>query len=335
MKTSASNRRLRVILTALSDGTLDPRPEFQRRLVWSNRDKVQFIETVLQGYPFPEIYIAAGTVDPDTGKGQEMLVDGQQRMTSLHQYFQGSADLQLGSIIPPYKALDKNQKIDFLEYEVVVRDLGKLEIDEIKTIFEKINSTSYGLNAMEVRNARYAGAFKDFCETLATNPFFEKYRVFSASEVRRMQDIRYCLVLVATLLSTYFNRDNDIEIFLTKYSEEFPRANEISDLINSNLSMIESLGFPNDSRLFKKADLFTLVIELSKLPDPVKKKLHPPRIAKALGDFFSTVDAGPESQNYKGDVASYHKAALQATNDRENRITRGEIISELLIKTVQ
>ena len=99
--------------------------------------------------------------------------------------------------------------------------------------------------------------------------------------------------------------------------------------------MIESLGFPNDSRLFKKADLFTLVIELSKLPDPVKKKLHPPRIAIALGDFFSTVDAGPESQNYKGDVASYHKAALQATNDRENRITRGEIISELLIKTVQ
>lgn len=335
MKTSASNRRLRVILTALSDSTLDPRPEFQRRLVWSNRDKVQFIETVLEGYPFPEIYIAAGSVDPDTGKGQEMLVDGQQRMTSLQQYFQGSADLQLGNNILPYKALDKNKKLEFLEYEVVVRDLGKLEIEEIKTIFEKINSTSYGLNAMEVRNARYAGTFKVFCEDLATNHFFEKYRVFSASEVRRMQDIRYCLVLVATLLSTYFNRDNDIEIFLTKYSEDFPRADEISNLIESNLSMIESLGFPNDSRLFKKADLFTLVIELSKLPDAVKMKLNPTKIAKTLGDFFATVDAGPESDNYKGDVASYHKAALQASNDRGNRITRGEIISEILIKTVQ
>ncbi len=150
-----------------------------------------------------------------------------------------------------------------------------------------------------------------------------------------MQDIRYSLVLVATLLSSYFNRDNDIETFLTKYSEDFQRSEEISNLIESNLGIIESFGFPNDSRLFKKADLFTLVVELTKLPDAVKKKLDSTKIAKALGDFYAAVDAGPESPNYKGDVASYHKAALQATNDRGNRITRGEKISELLIKTIQ
>ena len=334
MRTSASNRRLRVILTALSDGSLDPRPEFQRRLVWSNKDKIQFIETVLQGYPFPEIYIAAGSVDPDTGKGIEMLVDGQQRMTTLHQYFQGSADLQLGNIIRPYKVLDSSEKLKFLEYEVVVRDLGKLEIEEIKTIFEKINSTSYGLNAMEVRNARYAGEFKAFCENLAADPFFEKYRVFSASEIRRMQDVRYCLVLVATLLSAYFNRDNDIETFLTKYNENFERSAEISNLLQSNFTFIESLGFPNDSRMFKKADLFTVIIELSKLPADFKKKLEANKIAKTLGDFFAVVDSGPESDNYKGDVATYHKAALQATNDRSSRISRGEIVSKLIRSTI-
>src|SRR5438046_341748 len=64
MKTVATNRKVRVLITALRDGVLVPRPEFQRRLVWSNRHKQAFLDTVLKGYPFPEIYIAAGDVDP-------------------------------------------------------------------------------------------------------------------------------------------------------------------------------------------------------------------------------------------------------------------------------
>lgn len=86
MNTSATNRRLRVLLTAISKEILVPQPEFQRRLVWSNKDKVEFVKTVLEGYPFPEIYIAAGNVDPKTGEGCELLVDGQQRITTLYQY---------------------------------------------------------------------------------------------------------------------------------------------------------------------------------------------------------------------------------------------------------
>lgn len=68
MDTSASNRRLRVLLTAIGNGSLLPQPEFQRRLVWINKDKVEFIKTVVEGYPFPEIYIAAGKVDTKTGR---------------------------------------------------------------------------------------------------------------------------------------------------------------------------------------------------------------------------------------------------------------------------
>ena len=90
MKTSATNRKIRVLLTAIRDGSLIPQPEFQRRLVWSNRHKRNFLTTVLEGLPFPEIYVAAGQVDPQTGEGKELLVDWQQRITTLHQYFLGS-----------------------------------------------------------------------------------------------------------------------------------------------------------------------------------------------------------------------------------------------------
>lgn len=332
MKTSASNRRLRVLLTALSDKTLDPRPEFQRRLVWSNKDKVQFIETVLGGYPFPEIYIASGHVETDTGRGIEMLVDGQQRMTTLHQYFLGSEDIKLGTLVPPYKALDDDKKLEFLEYEVVVRDLGQLPISEIKTIFEKINSTSYGLNSMEIRNARYAGAFKDYCENLASDGFFERHKVFSASEIRRMQDVRYCTVLVASLLSGYFNRDNDVETFLELYSESFSKGDATTAKISRTFGFIEALNFPADARIYKKADLYTAIIEIAKLSDEEFQYLDANRCSQRLAEFYASVDSDPESQAYTGKAATYHKASLQATNDRSNRVKRGTVFREILLE---
>src|SRR5947208_4798824 len=126
MRTTATNRKLRTLITGIRDKTLIPNPEFQRRLVWTNRDKINFLDTVLNRYPFPEIYIAAGDVNPETGEGTEWLVDGQQRISTLYQYFEGSGDIRLaktteGIDIKPYKELSKEQQIEFLEYEVVVR----------------------------------------------------------------------------------------------------------------------------------------------------------------------------------------------------------------------
>ncbi len=222
MKTSATNRKLRILLTAIKSNTLLPKPEFQRRLVWANDDKLNFLKTVLEGYPFPEIYIAAGTVNPDTGEGSEMLVDGQQRMTTLFQYFMGSDELKLKNIIKPYRDLSDPEKINFLEYEVVIRDLGSKTIEEIKEIFKRINSTKYSLNAMEIHNARFDGAFKKFAETVSQNEFFERNRIFTSADVKRMNDVVFCLTVIITILSSYFNRDEEFDkTYLSKYNDEF------------------------------------------------------------------------------------------------------------------
>src|SRR5438876_9939003 len=200
MRTTATNRKLRLLLTGIRDKTLIPNPAFQRRLVWTNKDKLYFLDTVLKGYPFPEIYIASGEVDPETGEGTEMLVDGQQRITTLFEYFTNSEELKLGQDIKPYAELSQSQKLQFLEYEVVVRDLGSMDIEDIKKIFERINATSYSLNAMEIHNSRYAGEFKTFVENLTKHPFFDKHGVFTVNEVRRMRDVSFVLVFVITIM---------------------------------------------------------------------------------------------------------------------------------------
>ncbi|BFN29374.1 hypothetical protein PSCT_01281 [Pseudomonas sp. SCT] len=335
MDTSASNRRLRVLLTAIGNGSLLPQPEFQRRLVWINKDKVEFIRTVIEGYPFPEIYIAAGDVDTKTGEGAEMLVDGQQRITTLYQYFKGAADLRLPANFPAYNDLSQEEQVKFLEYKVVVRDLGNMSIEQIKQVFQRINSTSYGLNAMEIHNARYGGEFKKFSEYIAQHEFFDEHRIFTSTDVKRMNDTMYCASLVATVMSTYFNRDSEVETYLEMFNESLPRKDEIFSNFEVVFSFVERLNFPPKSRIYKKTDFFTLFVELYKLLIECKVVLPIPQVRQELDNFFSVVDlVGAGVSTSDVDAERYYKAALQASNDRGNRIVRGEVVNKLLRKAI-
>lgn len=329
MNTSATNRRLRLLLTAISKESLIPQPDFQRRLVWSNKDKVEFIKTVLEGYPFPEIYIAAGSVDPKTGEGSELLVDGQQRITTLYQYFRNADDLKLPHNVKAYSDLEESKQIEFLEYEVVIRDLGNKPIDEIKEIFQRINSTSYGLNAMEIHNARYGGEFKAFAEEMSEHKIFEDSRFFTSVDIKRMNDTRYCLGLISTIISNYFNMDKEIEGFLKRYNESFEDRKKYQKEVNETFQVITSLNFPASTRLFKKADFFTIFVELHRAKFKLQKKINIVDIRKNLENFYNEVDR-VTSQGTTDIAEKYYRAALQGSNNRSNRVIRGDIIQKII-----
>ncbi len=340
MRTTATNRKLRDLLTDIRDKKLIPRPEFQRRLVWATRHKNALVTTVLEGYPFPEIYIAVGEVDLDTGEGKTLLVDGQQRLTTLYQYFVGSDELRLAKDIAPYKELGVTEKTEFLEYDVVVRDLGQISIEQIKVVFEKINSTQYSLNAMEIHNARYDGEFKKAAEELSKNEFFNRQRIFSANEIRRMGDMLFVLRLMVTVMSTYFNRDDDIDEYLSKYNDDFSQGSEIVQNLTDAMFFVEKCNFDDKSRVWKLADLYSVIVEVYWAMFRDKKTLDPDRVNGALTAFFALVDKVSEGlivdateehdKNSVERAARYARAAIQASNDRGNRVTRGSIVRELL-----
>lgn len=326
MKTSGTNIRLRKILSGLKAGTLIPRPDFQRRLVWANKHKVAFIQTVLDELPFPEIYIAAGEVNLESGEGKEILVDGQQRITTLYQYFIGSEDLKYENGLIPYTKLDPAKQEAFLEYEVVVRDLGKLDIETIKTIFQRINSTNYSLNAVEIHNSRYDGEIKRLAETISELEFFEKHRVFTTNDIKRMRDLGFSLVVIITLLSTYFNLEEEFEEYLERFNDEFPQKDEIEHQIKYLLELIEALNFDDKSRVFKKSDLFTLLVELHRTIFKENNKIDQSKLELELKNFYQAV----EDKNQETAVQDYSKAVLQGTNNRSGRIIRGKIIYSII-----
>jgi hypothetical protein len=291
MKTSASNKKVRELVQMVRAGSLIPRPEFQRRLVWTNSDKAKFIDTVLKGYPFPEIYLANGDLNIETGEGTQLLVDGQQRVTTLV-------------------------------------DLGELSNAQLIEVFKRINSTAYGLTDIEINNALYNGALKIFADRYATNEFFEVHRVFRSEDLKRMGDLKYVLQLVASMLSGYFNRDDALEDLLSTYNDEFPLSQNVGERLDRSFAFIEECAFDSKSRAWKRSDLFTLIIEIDRaFVEGVD--LQPSVVLESLNSFFKDVDQfGLDSTNIA--VATYYKAAVQASNDRINRERRGQIIRAIL-----
>lgn len=131
---------------------------------------------------------------------------------------------------------------------------------------------------MEIHNARYGGEFKDLAEAISQLEFFEENKVFTATDIKRMNDVLFCAGLLVTVMSTYFNRDKEIEMYFEKYNEDFPAKNEMLKEVTFVLSFISRMNFPPKSRAFKKADFFTLFVELHSLL--VKRKL-PLDVSKA------------------------------------------------------
>ena len=327
MKTSPSSIKVRQIVTQLKEGKLIPRPEFQRRLVWSSDDKIRFIDTILRGYPFPEIYLANGDVDVDTGEGQQLLVDGQQRVTTIVAYFQGDP-ATYGANIPAYAALDRDQKEAFLNYDVAVRDLGSVKSEEIIEVFRRINSTKYSLNEVEVNNAVYAGELMRLASGFAEHEFFDNHKVFRSSDIKRMGDVRFLLQVVITMLHGYFNRDELFEQFLSDFNDHFPQRDEIAERLLNCFSYMEECGFPNKSRIWKRSDLFTALVQIDfALCD--RRDTTPLDAVRRIEEFFQRVDAeGMESPEPA--ISIYARAALQASNDRLNRMRRGVVFGAIM-----
>jgi Protein of unknown function DUF262 len=327
MRTASTNKKVREIITSVKEGKLIPRPEFQRRLVWTIKDKNHFLDSVLRGYPFPEIYLADGDVDLQTGEGTQLLVDGLQRVSTMVQYFDADPQLVLTSVAQ-YKDLTEDEKRDFLQYDVSVRDLGGISKGQIIEVFRRINATKYSPNDIEINNAVYAGALRQFADRLSGNSFFTEHSVFSAQDFKRMGDLRFGLQIIISIMAGYGNRDDMFEDFLSRYNEFFDKQSEIESRILRVIDFIEECGFYPKSRVWRKADLLSLLVELDLALNEENLNLDPLKVVADLQGFYDSIDSGGVGDNSLPGI--YYKAALQASNDRVNRFRRGIIVGGIL-----
>jgi len=336
IKTAPESRKITQLIKAIREESLVPQADFQRRAVWTNKDKIAFIDTILGGFPFPEIYVATGSVDTSTGEAIEYLVDGQQRMRTLVEYFTGAPPFKRTKAIELYKNLSEEQKKAFLNYDVSVRNLGILDEAEIIEIFRRMNMTSYDLNDMERFNAVYLGEFKNFCEETALQDLFAEKRIFSPADIRRMKDVSFIASLTATMMSDYFHHDDEVENYLERYNEEFEQRDEISARYDAAIKCLIDMDLDRSSRAWKKADFYTLFIELDRALHRDAASLDAKALGTALQVFFEKVENArkdPDAPVPDKAVSDYLAATLQSTNDRSARVARASAIRPIILRT--
>jgi uncharacterized protein with ParB-like and HNH nuclease domain len=81
MQRRLSTQDLTWLLDLNQNKQLDLDPPYQRRSVWTRRDKQFFLDTIFRNYPSPAIFLHK-TID-ENGKATYHVVDGKQRTQTI------------------------------------------------------------------------------------------------------------------------------------------------------------------------------------------------------------------------------------------------------------
>lgn len=318
-----------------NDESLEISPEFQRRSVWMDRERSELMETIVSGLPFPEIYIHVVT-DTDSGKQSHIVVDGQQRTTSILMFIDN--EIQLPNKSPfngrYFKDLDDTEKESFWDYKVVVRSLRKTSIAEIRDLFTRLNTNNITLNDQELRNARYVGRFKQFSERLADNPLFEEMGLFTARDMRRMLDVEFVSELALRQVSGITNKKDLLEDHYAAFEEEFPSESEYETEFTTALTLIWSIYDEDNKAAYKTRgnfySIFGCFIEYFRKTG--KKAFNNPQgVKEEISNFLSKV----RSRDFDDEnpiIEEYQDAVSRASSDRSRRARREKIIWDMLVK---
>lgn len=153
---------------------INTNPDFQRPAVWSTSQKQLLVDTILREYDVPKMYWRKTGSKPDTYD----VVDGQQRLRALWDFFDGNFKLAKnaepinGEAIANhgYQDLPDELRSQFDVYALDVVVLEETDEDEVREMFLRLqNGTS--LKAQEKRNA-YPGQMRAFVRELVQHPFF-------------------------------------------------------------------------------------------------------------------------------------------------------------------
>lgn len=325
----ATNKKLIEIFNMLKTNDLILKPYFQRKLVWNDSHKEAFISTILMQLPFPEVYFADGPMDLDAQRSKTLVVDGQQRLSTIYQYITNSAEFSIKNI-PKFDSLTEDEKTNFFDYLVVVRDLGRLTDDEIIDIFKRINSVQYALNSMEINNALYQGEFISLAKDIIKNSaFYQQLDVFSENEYSRMQDLEFVLLIMSTIEEGgYFTGGKEIETYTKKYDGEYPNKDAMKNDVNQAVENFITLSLNLDSIWYRKTSLFTLLVELIKFKRRFGTFPDNDGLKRVLQSFEEQLFLNKDKDRKENTYAEYYYYTFQGTASRTGRNKRGEILSD-------
>jgi len=334
MSSPPTTHRISEIHKWSKEKCLELHPPFQRKPVWSVKNKSYLIDTILNGLPVPEIYIQVKT--DYHGHTMYIVVDGQQRINAILEFIDGeyAIDEDESELFggKEFSELEPGNRKDFWDYKLVTRELITSSEDEIRAIFKRLNKYVYRLNNQELRNATYTGHFIHLMNELAEDPFWSVNKIVTPADIRRMLDAEFISELFVGLIGGLQHKKEKLDQYYKMYDEKFSDKDErkkeflrIQNLIEEILGDLRSIGWNNKTDFYS---LFLGIAELSR--EYIFPAEHYNEIKSALLEFDKkAITEGEDSKDEL--VKTYVRAAEKAASDLSNRRRRHEIVRKLLI----
>lgn len=219
-------------------------PDFQRRHVWSRKQNVELIESILMGIPIPAIYLF------ESNDGTKQVVDGQQRITAVISFINNAFALKNLKILPQFDGkrfceLDGKMQGIIEDFQLYFYIIQPPTPERVKyDIFDRVNRGGTTLNSQEMRNALYRGNATTLIQELSESKAFLSSTDGSISP-SRLKDQMVVLRAVAfymffsnSISSENTNKElfvykSDIDDFLAKimvYLNEVSTESQIEEL---------------------------------------------------------------------------------------------------------
>ncbi len=318
-----------------ADASLQISPKFQRRPVWLEPERAELIATILLRLPFPEVYIQS-ILDATTGQEQHVVVDGQQRITSILMFIDNEVPLPINDYWQGqyFRDLDEDQKQAFWNYRIVVRGLSETNDAEIRDLFVRLNTNNISLNDQELRNSRYKGRFKQTAERFADNPLFQELGLFTPRDIRRMLDVEFASELLLLLVEGVTNKKDLLEDAYARFEVEFPDEARYEYEFNAAISLVRTLASAANATTIKtKSNFFSVFGACVQLLRDTGQTSFSNRstVHDALTDLLDAARSG----NLEGKTPEYHDytdAVTRAASDRGRRARRQDILYSLITR---
>lgn len=334
-----------------ASGALQLNPAFQRRPVWKPAQKSYFVDSLIRGYPVPQLVIRE-RVEINVQETIRDVVDGQQRLRTVIGFVRPSAldgyrpsrddfvileDHNAGLAGKGFDSLPDTVQKDILGFRFNVLILPSETDDrEILRIFARMNATGVKLNSQELRNAEFTGPFKLNMYELALQQYerWKQWRIFTDDSIARMKEVELTSDLAQLMIKGISSgATTRLDALYREYENSFPAAPIVEERFQRVMDAIDDrYGRPLPKSEYRKlmhfyvlfALFYDIMYGLTSPLDHRKPKPPPIGVSDCLdraSDRFATKDV----------PTSVLRAMSGAATDQPRRLTRYKFLRRICL----
>jgi hypothetical protein len=247
------------IYDQIDQQNIDLNPDFQRRNAWDDARRSRLIESLIVGYPVPEVVLAE-----DIEKRRSFLViDGKQRLLTIAGYIDPKITYWKKPVLTGLKVREDLNGLSYQDlisnpiYADAVRSLKNADLrctvissyksnDVLYNIFHRLNTGSVPLATQELRQVLFRGAFSNYLISI-TNELQPIHQVLGLTGPdHRLRDIE---IILRYFSICFFGKSyaGNLKKFLDDSMKAFNlKWNEFNETIEGEYRNLNSVSFPKN-----------------------------------------------------------------------------------------